>query len=224
LTLYSVAYSCRLFSEYEGFSSSWNKFREGTRPYLDLANHEHRLQTLNWLNKWLCRIKKKGFDVAEIALSEWFLKWKNDLIDVSKSIEKMDNGEIVVMSHAYLDLRAMLKRTKIKNIGGTVASKVLFALRPKAAPMWDGRIREKLQMDDLACSYHRMVEHARTDALHLIADASKHAVLADAIPAKVGRPRETLLKLVDEFHYITITAGHAVPSQERLREWIGWAG
>jgi hypothetical protein len=130
------------------------------------------------------------------------------------------------IGQAYDLLYRRLKETGINNAGATAASKVLFAVIPRSAVMWDSRIREELGLGtgNSRELYERMLRHACHDVEELRTDAGNHGVPADEIPARLGRHGETLLKLVDEYHYITVTAGHRIPDQETLRHWLMWAG
>jgi hypothetical protein len=44
-----------------------------------------------------------------------------------------------------------------------------------------------------------------------------------SIPGMLGAPNSTLPKLLDEYHWVTITRGHRIPTCEELHQWARWA-
>jgi hypothetical protein len=68
-----------------------------------------------------------------------------------------------------------------------------------------------------------MLALSKREAELVIADAARCGVAREqCIPAAIGSPVRTLVRLPDEYHWITITRRHEIPSAQKLKQWIGW--
>jgi hypothetical protein len=111
---------------------------------------------------------------------------------------------------------------KVCGFGPTATSKILFAVRPKSAIPWDAPIREAFGLSDDGDAYTAMLERCCEEARKLLEEAERHGI-AD-IPREVARAEgRTLVRLLDEYHWITITEGHQVPDREELARWLSLA-
>jgi hypothetical protein len=45
---------------------------------------------------------------------------------------------------------------------------------------------------------------------------------SSAVPKILEREDSTLVKLLDEYNWITITQGHKVPTKAELERWLRW--
>jgi hypothetical protein len=122
-----------------------------------------------------------------------------------------------LVADAYDALRA------IHGLGPTGASKVLFAVRPEIAMAWDEGIQKEFGLAGDRAGYRKMLTRSQAEAENLVVDAARCGV-ADwrAIPDEVGRPEHTMPKLLDEYHWVTITRRHQIPAPEDLRRWTAW--
>ena len=86
---------------------------------------------------------------------------------------------------------------------------------------WDAAIQEEFKL-----GYRAMLVRSKDEGSKLIDDAARCGVLdpQNNIPSEIGRPQHTLAQLLDEYHWITITRGHEIPSHGDLRQWVQWTG
>ena len=88
---------------------------------------------------------------------------------------------------------------------------------------WDAFIQSAFQLKGDRAGYRNMLVLSKAEAENLEADAARCGV-ADwrSIPDVVGRSGYTLPKLLDEYHWVTISRRHQIPAREDLQQWIGW--
>jgi hypothetical protein len=88
--------------------------------------------------------------------------------------------------------------------------------------VWDDPIRKEFGLAGDRAGYRRMLTRSKAEGDNLVADAARCGVTDwRAIPNEIGRPGYTLPKLLDEYHWITITRGHQIPALDDLRRWTG---
>lgn len=213
-TFFGVAYTSRLYREIEA-AQSLVKLRETIGPTPDLRNRDHACALLEWLNKWGCRITKKAFFAISDSLAEWF----DEREFAGGELHKLQDHELKALTDAY---EALLT---IREFGPTAASKALFVLCPDAAIPWDAAIQRKFKLlGNAPEQYRKMLVHSGREAAALIADAARCGISDHrAIPSAVNSQAITLPELLDEYHWVTITRRHTIPSGEELRQWAGWA-
>jgi len=216
-TLFGVAYASRLFREVDT-AQAFEKLREETGPALNLRypdSNGHAQALLKWLNNWGCRIDAKSSQALFESWGNWFRKWRRRLPDV----ELVDAGErdLDIVADAYDALLA------IHGLGPTSVSKLLFAVRPETAMAWDDPIQKEFGLVGDRAGYRRMLTLSKAEAENLVADAARRGI-ADwrTIPDEVGRSGHTLPKLLDEYHWVTITRRHQIPALEDLQRWTTW--
>jgi hypothetical protein len=217
-TLLGVAYASRLFRELDT-RSSFEVLQRKTSTALNLTNsaNGHAQALLDWLNKWGCRITKESFPLISSKLEKWFREWK----------ARLRHAELIDLRGEHLDVLAGAYTAMliIDDFGPTSASKALFAICPHAAMAWDAAIQAEFKLGgDAAKNYRSMLERSKHEAQMLIADAARCGVDDPRnIPLEVGCPGRTLPRLLDEYHWITITRGHRIPAGEELQRWVEWA-
>jgi hypothetical protein len=212
-TLFGLAYATRLFRQLD-YQSSYEAFRAAASP-LDLTNQDHVTLLRDWLNKWGCRIKKDKAP-AEFSrpLADWSRRWTPRL--PSQHLRNLSDPEIALLGDAYWDLRNSA-------LGPAAAAKTLFALRPETAIPWDELIRVGLDFKDNRAGYPGMLRRSREELHRLVLDASHFGITESDIPAQIGSPGRTLARLLDEYHWITLTQGCEIPSGDDLKHWLVWA-
>jgi len=89
--------------------------------------------------------------------------------------------------------------------------------------MWDEAFRQSLELRDTAAGYAGLIARVRSEIDSLCIDASRFDIRDSQIPEKVERKGATLVKLTDEYYWITLTKKHAPPSPEQLSQWSKWA-
>lgn len=214
-TLFGVAYTSRLFREVEP-TDTLKAFRDKTGSAPNLLNPEHARALLQWLNKWGCRITKGSFDSILPKLADFFQKWARQF--PRAELQNLQAHHLDALAGAYSDLLA------IDEFGPTSAAKALFALCPHAAMPWDAAIQAAFGLSGREREkYRSMLVLSRREAETLIADAARCAV-GDirSLLNMTGTHALTLPKLLDEYHWVTITRRHQIPNCEELKQWAGW--
>jgi hypothetical protein len=81
-----------------------------------------------------------------------------------------------------------------------------------------------LHCDGSADSYASFIRTVIHEVEELLADAAKYGVSRSQLPAVIGHSESTLPKIVDEYFWVTITLGFAVPKVSDLQTWTRWCG
>ena len=55
------------------------------------------------------------------------------------------------------------------------------------------------------------------------AEAAALGIAAEDIPKMLGRPTSSLPKMIDEYYWLTLTRGLAIPRPTELATWASWA-
>ncbi len=223
-TLFGVAYASRLHRQIDKSSGFNEQVRRKISPALDLdlQNRDHAKILLKWLNKWGCRITENSFPKISQQLADWFRERQRRLPCTGLELVSLQDAHLDVFADAY---HALLE---VDDFGPTSASKALFAVCPRAAIPWDAAIQDqfkrKLKLHGRAPEdYRAMLMISKDEAKGLMSAAARCGV-ADPrnIPREIGRPEHTLAQLLDEYHWITITRGHEIPSGDELKLWVEW--
>jgi hypothetical protein len=99
----------------------------------------------------------------------------------------------------------------------------MFAARPRAFPPWDDAIRQKRGYDGSQRSYCKYLVEVREQVQQLCTEGAELGISAEDIPRRVGRPRSTLPKLIDEYNWVTLTRGIAPPKPDEIAKWYRWS-
>lgn len=108
--------------------------------------------------------------------------------------------------------------TPEKRFGATAASKVLFAIRPKALPPWDNAIRKKYVGEN--GSYTKFMKSVTEEIISLCAE---NEIKIEKLPEKINLPNKIVPKLIDEYNWMTITRKLTPPDKKTLQHWAGWS-
>lgn len=95
--------------------------------------------------------------------------------------------------------------------GPAGAAKALHAIRPRACPPWDIPIRNALGLKDSAGGYRAHLVRMRSELEEAAQDLPPELGIAD-IPAAIGRPGISPVKLVDEHDWVRFTRGFIPPT------------
>jgi hypothetical protein len=231
MRLFELAYACRVYGEFTDFDADYRSFLDKTKPVLDILNPEHREYLLHWLNAWGCRQFALEFhDLASEHLITWGKKNLICLPPTESSLLTFTDADFINAGVSYADLRDLQASVRQRGgysypvtFGPTGAAKILFALRSQVFPPWDTLIREHLGYDGSQESYMEYLQWVRQELQEVIADAEAHGIAMADIVSTLGRPFSSLLKLVDEYNWVTITKGCKPPSLEDLNDWWRWA-
>lgn len=207
------------------------KFRSVASPALDLGNAVHRKALLEWLNSWGCMsLAKHWHPMASNALLRWGRRYLDRLPQDSLGLVELPEPALDAAAEAYGNLkgrRASMRLTGPRSIdvtfGPTASAKVLYALRPEAFPPWDDPIRKKLGYDGSPESYRKFLSSVQKDVRRLEEEAAHLGISSTDIPKLMTRPGSSLPKLVDEYHWVTITKACTPPTEDELERWASWA-
>lgn len=228
MKLAELSFACYVYSHMTDYDESYTRFLNDTRPQLDLNQRQHRMALLKWLNDWGCR----QFSIAhhELAAKEiwqWFRASDPQMFSADLTLLSLSDTDLAVIERAFAGLvgrTASLRRTKNRSescvaIGPTGASKILFALRPLALIPWDDPIRKRFNYDGSGRSYVEYLRRVKNNLRELEQDCkSKGFKLAD-LPSLLGRPSPSLVKLVDEYFWVTVSRSCSFPSEKDILLW-----
>ena len=234
--------------EYRRYNESYAKFTRVTEGCPNLDNPQHRSALLTWLRKWGCRQFARAYErLASDEVFDWWNRGKKILFADDRYLWELGGQELDSAGDAY---RALLIRTASYrkkdeetsrvSIGPTGASKIMFAIRPNALAPWDEKIRKSLRCSEFAITdfsegvekaVERTLQKLQREYVEYLGRLKKDLQalapcclkcgfqLAD-LPKELGRDHSSVPKLIDDFHWITITKKRSLPDQEALRHWI----
>jgi hypothetical protein len=217
MKLYELAYACRLYEQGDSatFDNAYCEIRDTLGQKPDLASTE----LLKFLNKWGCRIDKKNFNKLKEKLQQWWAENQCNLPD--NNIRDLNDNEREQIESAY---RALLTYGEGLHFKDTAAAKTLHALRPDTLPMWDANIKDWFIADKGGKTYSDFVRYVAVEELsELEEDVKRLGFSLNEVPQLVHADcKVSLVKLVDEFHWVTKTVGHGIPTREQAEKWLSW--
>jgi len=230
LKLSQLAFACYLYAASSGFDKSYIDFLKATDYQPDLKIYEHRNALLIWLNSWGCRqFAIEYHEKASQEILSWYTKHRADLPGPSRNLWELTESEFASVGLAYesLSKRTASIRTKKNStysisIGPTGASKILFAIRPKALVPWDASIRQHHNHGNDLKSYIAYLQLVKRMLEILKTQCQKHGLQLVDLPKIFDRPFSSIPKLIDEYYWVTITNNWTAPSSETLLLWAKW--
>ncbi len=231
VALRDVAVACYLFNTFTSYNRSLETLRVATDGQIDLSLSSHRMAVLEWLNDWGCRhLAKDQHEVASESIREWYEEEASLLQPASQQLWTVEDVQLAQAASVYASLKnrmgAHVTRQKEQYdapIGPTAASKVLFALRPQALAPWDAAMRLKLADGDGANDYQQFLELVRTQACSLVEQCRRNGFDITQLPRKLGRDSSTtVVALLNEHMWMTVSSKRRLPSQETLARWASW--
>ncbi len=170
----------------------------------------HVVELRSWLNAWNCRIPypSDGVDDPLVpALDGWWRAHGRRLKDVP--LASLDDRGIDAYATAYddlIELHAGVNRAGIvRSFGPTASSKLLWVLRQQTAPPWDAAIAKAGGHGSRKEGYAHHLHKARDWTQHISREATKRGI--DDIAAHVGRGNASLVRIYDEWCYLSFTRG-----------------
>jgi hypothetical protein len=214
MKLYELAYACSLYGQDD--AAYWGMRKTlGKNP--DLASSEQQDKLLQFLNTWGCRIAKNDFPKLKERLQQWWAE--NQCKLPGKNIRDLDDSEREQIESAY---QGLLKSGAGLRFQDTAAAKTLHVLRPDTLPMWDAKIKEWFTDGK---TYSDFVRHVAVGELsELEEDVKRLGYSLNEVPQLVhsGAVNVSLVKLVDEYYWVTKTLGYTVPTREQVDKWLSW--
>jgi hypothetical protein len=231
MKLRDLSFACYVYARMSNYDSSYNRLIRETSHEIDLSLPNHQTSLLKWLNDWGCRqFSIDHHSLAANEISTWYNSFSNRFFSSQKMLPSLSDDELNFVQEAFGNLMhktASMRKTRNQlisriEIGPTGAAKILFALRPNAMVPWDFLIRSKYGLDGSARSYRAFLVTVRDHLLDLKIESEKYGMSIDDLPALLGREGSSLVKLVDEFFWVTITRNCMPPSESLLRQWNNW--
>jgi len=219
MNLNELASACQLYNNKTNFDRSYLYFLKEIGNSLDLNKPEHRKALLIWLNSWACR--QFIIDYHEFASEQiinWYTNLKSLIPEKSKNIwELTDNAlEKIKILHDALSNTPVSKKYRnnkemVNHAGPTGAAKILFALRPKSLIPWDGAMRNDFEKRDSGFAYIEYIKKSNEIIRNLVIQCNNNNFEINELSEKINRSYSTILKLIDEYNWVTITKGWTVP-------------
>lgn len=227
VTLSKLALAGIMYDSMTPFNRSLERLNKATAGNIDLTNSSHLMALLKWLNDWGCRnLARNQHKVASKSILIWQQKYGASLFSDRKQIWNLKDNELEAAAHEYGDLKDMPGARRFRGgtkqevrIGATAASKILFAIRPKALMPWDEAMRKRFKCDGSPDSYFNYLKIIQGYTYHIADLCKARGFKIDDLPKKLDRPDATVLALVNEYIWVTVTRGRELPSASILKQW-----
>ena len=163
-----------------------------------------------WLNAWNCRIPypRDNVDLLIPSLDTWWRAHRRRLIDVP--LVDLDDRGIDAYATAYADLvdlpAGVSNIGRVRSLAPTASSKLLWVLRQQTACPWDAAIAKAGGRGTQRDGYANHLRKAREWVWQISIEAAGRGI--DNVPAHVGRPQSTLVRIYDEWCYEAFTRGN----------------
>ena len=108
------------------------------------------------------------------------------------------------------------------SIGPTAASKILFAIRPEALMPWDEAMRNEFDCDGSKESYFKFLVEIRKLTFSIGELCKANGFDISELPHKIDRDTSTVLELINEYIWVTVTRKCKLPSAQNLALWAPW--
>ncbi len=225
MTLYALAYACRLYGGVAGFDDAYVEMRSKLGDAPDLASPVQRQALMEFLNDWRCRITERNFDSLKSRLERWAAAWIPPLPAPDREIRLLTPSERQTVGEAYQELLRLGTGLRFSH---TAAAKTLHALRPRVLPIWDSAIKEAFSAQPRPAPvpaeqlYPAYIEYVAGHLSELEQDAQRFHLSLREVPRQIGRDQNSLIKVADEYAWVTITLGHQIPDCNQLELWLRW--
>ena len=227
MTLCKLALASKMYDSLTPFNSSLKLLNENTGGNIDLTNSKHRISLMKWLNDWGCRhLSEDQHEVASHSILNWYQVDGASLFTKDKPLWDLEDAELKIAARAYGSLKDKTGAQRVHgrsqqevHIGPTAASKILYAIRPKALMPWDEAMRKSFKHDGSPDSYFEYLIEIRNLTSHIGDLCRNKGFQIDDLPQKLGRPNSTVLALINEYIWVTETRKVELPSSETLTQW-----
>ena len=231
MNIYELAFTSYVYSSLEDFDKAYKKFIDFTNNNVDINLQSHRQALIKWLNYWGCRnFYKKYHDSASKELHDWYMQYYSYLPQKNLNIWELtaDNLDLIEKSYNSL-IKKLASYAQRKNgsitpnpFGHTPSSKILFALRPESLIPWDGAMRKEFKQKYRISTYKQFLIKVIDEIKELKISCHKNGFRFEDVPVKLNKSYATIPKLIDEYHWITITKNCKPPDNETLEIWLKW--
>ena len=230
VTLCKLALASTMYDSLTPFNYSLGLLNSATGGSIDLTNPAHRISLMKWLNDWGCRhLSEDQHEIASYSILNWYQANGATLFPNRKQLWDLEDQELEETATAYGSLKDRTGAWRIRgerklevHIGATAASKILFAIRPKALMPWDKAMRTSFECDGSPTSYFRYLKTIRHLTFQIGVLCRNKGFEIDDLPKELGRPNSTVLALVNEYIWVTETRKCELPSSHTLARWATW--
>ena len=229
--LCDFAIVCSMYNVLTPFNTSLRVLKESTPGGIDLANLAHRTYLLSWLNDWGCRhLSKESHPIASSAILDWHNQFGIKLFPRGKALWELDTLEMAVLVDAYGSLKDRTGARPIRggktlqvDIGPTATSKILFAIRPEALMPWDEAMRNEFDCDGSKESYLKFLTEIRELTFRIRKLCQENGFGISELSDKIDRKGSTVLEIINEYIWVTVTRDCKLPSAKNLAVWANWS-
>jgi len=227
VTLCKLALAGTLYDSLTPFNRSLGRLDKAIGGGMNLTDPQHRIYLLIWLNDWGCRnLPKEQHDVASDSILKWYEIYGTSLFSKEKPIWELADGDLEKTARSYGFLKNEIGAWRVRgkskrkvHIGPTASSKILFVLRPKALMPWDEAMRKYFGCNGSPGSYFEYIIKIRGLASHIGELCRNKGFQIDDLPQRLGRANSTVLALINEYIWVTVTRKVELPSSETLTQW-----
>jgi hypothetical protein len=216
------------FTEY---ADSYNSFQDKVGGSCDLTRADHRKALLDWLNQWGCRQFSRDYRrVASKQILLWYADWGERLPPARKSLLSLSEVELGTANEAFealssktASIRKAVGKKHAVRVGSTGASKILFAIRPKALAAWDDAMRKGLKKEGLAADYLGFLMLVQADMNSLKKECKHNGIRLSKLPDRICRPEATLPQLISEYYWAKYARRVRIPDRDTIKLISDWA-
>lgn len=172
---------------------------------------------------------REHHEIASASLLIWYQKCGASLFSVDRFLWELTDEEIAAAASSYGSLKDMTGAWRRRDsrafpvqIGPTAASKVLFALRPKALPPWDEAMRAGFGCDGSPESYLRFLGDVRLLAQRTAAHCQEAGFGISALPCKLGCSGASVAELINKYLWLKHARGWTPPEPDIVAKWAEW--
>jgi hypothetical protein len=232
MKLGELAFACYIFGLMSDYDNSYRLFLESIRPKIDLCSNAHLMVLLKWLNAWGCRqFAVVNHELAANEIKDWYGEFNQYLPSAEATVLTLTEEDFSKIERAYAGLvektasyrKLSGERISKETVGPTGTAKILFAIQPNVFIPWDGAMRAKFALDGSNHSYSVFLRKVRNDLEEIDRECKQNNFELKDLPTKLGRPDSSITKLIDEYHWVTITRRCSTPNKEELKTWMDWS-
>ena len=231
MTLAELAFACYLYGKLNEYDRPYNWFRDVTEGAPNMDEPEHREALLVLLNRWGCRqFAQEYYEHASKELFSWHTKAFAMLPDKDKNLWDLTPQELNQMGTVFESLvdhiasyKEMDGRSFAIRVGPAAAAKIIFVLGPRAAAPWDDETREGLGFNGSTVSYTSYLRSVKSMIEGIEKTCRRHALVLENLPKMLQRPNSTMPKLIEEYYWVTVSKGCALPKETVFQNWAQWA-
>ncbi len=223
MKLYPLAYACRLYKEEEKFDDAYNNMLRDLGGERNLSSIDQINALLKFLNRWRCRIPEENFPSLREHLQNWAQgSGFRDLPSTDRDICSLKPEERARIGSSYEELLQLGHKL---NFQDTAAAKTLHALRPATLPIWDRQVKDEFadgrDRQTSGLLYAEFIGEVAREILELKEDVDQLEGLSlSKVPELLEHKGYSLVKLIDEYKYVTITQKRKIPTREVLDTWF----